>query len=96
MRTKSISFARKLEHDDVPVYQAICLPKADVTNQFDNPRIRSVASGRGRSPQKSFAAPEIYQLTGHHQNVSLTAVFFTAEPNCGRLVARGKPVEVVI
>src|SRR5215470_1230973 len=97
MRINSVpSSAPELERNNVSVYQVIPLPEPHVANQFDDPWIRSVASGRGRCPQKSFATPEIDQLTGQHQNVSLTSVFLTTEPNCGRLVACGEPVKVVI
>jgi hypothetical protein len=73
-RVPSIAIGSDFNRDKIPILQAVGVSKHYFANNLDDPRIRSVSSGRCGRPQECLTPPTVQEFAGQHQDVSLAPI----------------------
>jgi hypothetical protein len=95
-RVDSVAIGSDFDRDKIPIFQAVRVSKHYFANNLDDPRIRSVSSGRCGRPQECLTPPTVQEFAGQHQDVSLAPILLSPEPDDMALVAYREPIKYLV
>jgi hypothetical protein len=84
---------KKADLDDVAIRQSVGCAQIHASNDFDNPRIGSIACRRGWRPQHRSFGVQVREHARDEEDVALAPVLLAPEPDGAFLDRWCKPVE---
>jgi len=95
-RVALIAIGSDFNRDKIPILQAVGVSKHYFGNNLDDPRIRSVSSGRCGRPQECPTPPAVQEFAGQHQDVSFAPILLSPEPEDMALIPCREPIKDLV